>query len=151
MERTWHYALDELDRVAAELALLLQPHAVVALSGELGAGKTTLVQALCRAWGVAARVSSPTYTLEHIYASPRGPVHHIDAYRLAGPEAALAIGLDETLASGERCLVEWPERLGALLPPDAAWLRLSAAGGPDRRRLEAQLPPGAAPGPAPGQ
>lgn len=126
--RTWHYRLAELPTVAAELASALADHPVVALRGELGAGKTTLVQALCHAWGVTAAVTSPTFALVHSYPAPGGALHHVDAYRLSSLDEALAIGLDELLdqsGPSARCLVEWPERVAPLLPPDTVLITLS--------------------------
>ncbi len=127
--RTWHYRLAELPQVAAELSEALAPHAVVALQGELGAGKTTLVQALCRAWGVSDAVTSPTFALVHEYATAHGPLHHVDAYRLTSPDEALTIGLDELLDGAHpdsKCLIEWPERVAPLLPPDTVLLVLTS-------------------------
>jgi len=145
VHREWDFALGDIDAVAAALAPLLEPYPVVALSGELGAGKTTLVQALCRQWGVTTAVTSPTYTLEHIYTGSSGPIHHVDAYRLESTALAYGIGLDETLASGERCLIEWPERVIELLPPGTLWLHLAhvashVPGAPDRRHLSSSVP-----------
>ena len=97
---------------------------VVALRGELGAGKTTLVQAICRGYGVAEPVTSPTYALVHEYAAPRGPVWHADLYRLRGPDELDALGWDELVASDRLGLVEWPERAGARMPRGAVPLDL---------------------------
>jgi tRNA threonylcarbamoyl adenosine modification protein YjeE len=92
---------------------------VVAIRGELGAGKTTLVQAICRGAGVTQEVTSPTFALVHEYAAPKWPVYHLDLYRLDRPEELTNIGWDEIVAAPALVLVEWPERAGRRLPPDA--------------------------------
>ncbi len=125
--------LDEagLGRVGAALAGLLRPGDVVALSGELGAGKTTLARAILRALGHAGEVPSPTFALVQPYPDLSPPVWHVDLYRLRTPEEADALGLEEALAAGA-LLIEWPERLGGRLWPEALRLVLAGAGGPVR-------------------
>lgn len=89
---------------------------VVTLSGELGAGKTTLVQAICAGYEVTDAVTSPTYALVHEYASPRSRVFHVDLYRLESEAQLTNIGWDEIVNGDALVLVEWPERAGANLP-----------------------------------
>lgn len=126
----------ELAAAAARLATVLRQGDVVALSGELGAGKTTFARGVLRALGWAGEVPSPTFTLVQPY-DTEPPVWHCDLYRLDSPAEADALGLFETDAA---LLVEWPERLGARLPADALRLHLAGAGGPTRR-LTAHVPP----------
>ena len=90
---------------------------VIAVRGDLGAGKTTLAQAICRGYGVTEPVTSPTYNLVHEYASPRGPVHHLDLYRLEREDELTNIGWDEIVLGAGLVIVEWPDRAGARLPP----------------------------------
>jgi tRNA threonylcarbamoyladenosine biosynthesis protein TsaE len=118
--------------LAAGLAAVLRPGDTVALSGDLGAGKTTFARAVLAALGWAGEVPSPTFTLVQPYDPPgvRLPVWHVDLYRLDDPADADALGLFETDAA---LLIEWPERLGERLPVDALWLRLDGAGEPARR------------------
>ena len=111
------------------------PGTVVAISGDLGAGKTTLVQAICRGYGVTEEVTSPTYALVHEYASPRSRVHHLDLYRLEGEGDLTNIGWDDVMASGGLVLVEWPERAGARLPAHVPIDLEHLPGDPDRRLL----------------
>lgn len=113
--------------VAGQLAAALRPGDTVALSGELGAGKTTLARGVLTALGWAAEVPSPTYTLVQVYEPPAValPAWHVDLYRLEDPEEAEALGLFETEAA---LLIEWPERLGDRLPVDALRLHLAGAG-----------------------
>lgn len=106
----------------------------VLLSGEVGAGKTTLAQALARGLGVTVPVTSPTFTLVHEYPVPEGVVRHLDLYRLSGPEALDALGWDELLAGDAVTLVEWPERAEGRWPPGAWHVTLDIpADGPDVR------------------
>lgn len=126
--------LDEagLRAVGARLAAVLRPGDVVALSGELGAGKTTLARAILEGLGHQGEVPSPSFTLAQAYPDLEPPILHTDLYRLGSAAEAEALGLDDWLADGA-LLVEWPERLGAAIWPDRLWLRLEGAGGPDRR------------------
>lgn len=109
---------------------------VVAISGELGAGKTTLVQAICRGAGVTEPVTSPTFALVHRYAGARFPVYHLDLYRLERPGELTNIGWDDIIGAHALVLVEWPERAGALLPRDVVPVELEHdPDDPDRRIL----------------
>jgi tRNA threonylcarbamoyladenosine biosynthesis protein TsaE len=94
------------------------PPLVVAISGELGAGKTTLVQAICRGYGVAEDVTSPTFALVHRYAAPRSVVYHLDLYRLKSPDDLRNIGWDDLLGDDALVLIEWPERAAEAIPHD---------------------------------
>lgn len=116
------------ERLAASLA----PGAVVALHGDLGAGKTQLAKGVAAGLGVdPATVSSPTFTLIHEYAGAL-PVYHMDGYRTKRPEEFLALGVEDYLYGDGVCLIEWPQRLGNLLPPDTVHLELTHAGGDTR-------------------
>ena len=106
------------EALGATLAERLKPGDVVGLKGELGAGKTTLARAILRAAAgdPGLIVPSPTFTLVEVYETPRGTYWHFDLYRLETPEQVFELGWEEALAEGI-VLIEWPERLGALLPP----------------------------------
>ena len=109
---------------------------VITLSGDLGAGKTTLVQAIAAGLGVREDVTSPTYGIAHRYASPRMPVWHFDLYRLRRVEELPQVGLDDALRSGGLVLIEWPDIADAMLPVSRQALRLEhLPGDPARRRL----------------
>ena len=107
---------------------------VVTLAGDLGAGKTTLVQAICEGYGVTEEVTSPTFALINEYASPRSPVHHVDLYRLDRPDQLDSIGWDELFGGRALVLIEWPERAGGRLPAGRVSLLLQhLPDEPDRR------------------
>ncbi len=121
--------LDEAQLMAlgGQLALLLRPGDVIALSGDLGAGKTTLVRAVLAALGHVGEVPSPTFTLVQTYPDLPVPVAHVDLYRLTSAAEAESLALDDWLDDGA-LLIEWPERLDGQLWPDHLWLRLEGAG-----------------------
>src|SRR2546423_7786256 len=109
---------DELTDWGERFGRAARPPLLVTLSGELGAGKTTLARAICRGYGVPNEVTSPTFTLVHEFLSERSPVYHLDLYRLRGPDELSSLGWDEILYSQALVLIEWPERAGDLLPSD---------------------------------
>jgi len=119
-----------------ELGRTLPPGAVLAFEGDLGAGKTTFVQAIVRGLGVDTAATSPTYALVHRYAGPRGPVFHLDCYRLRDPEEAADLDWEGLLGEGDAVLIEWPERAGPWVPEPTMRFRLSHLDDPGRRGLE---------------
>ncbi|HLA91382.1 MAG TPA: tRNA (adenosine(37)-N6)-threonylcarbamoyltransferase complex ATPase subunit type 1 TsaE [Gemmatimonadaceae bacterium] len=128
--------LTEMQAWGEALGARLAAPAVVTLEGDLGAGKTTLAQAICRGYGVKDGVTSPSFALVHEYRSPRSPVLHLDLFRLAGPHELANIGWEDALAAHALVLIEWPERAGGEAPRDAMRLRLAhVPGAPDRRRV----------------
>lgn len=108
----------ELRDWGQSLGRALTPPVLITLTGELGVGKTTLAQAICRGYGVKDEITSPTYALVHEYLGARSTVYHIDLYRLDSPDQLTNIGWDEIVASRSVILVEWPERAGSRLPAD---------------------------------
>ncbi len=123
--------------LARRLGAILRPRDLVALRGDLGAGKTALSRALIRSLTHEdAEVPSPTFTLVQTYDTAIGPVWHFDLYRLSGPDEVHELGWDDARAEAV-ALVEWPDRLGPLLPSDRIEVTLEHAGpdvGPDARR-----------------
>ncbi len=129
-------SVDQLSRFGEELGRALSAPAVIGLSGEMGTGKTTLVQAICRGLGARALATSPTYALVHHYEAPGGPVYHVDCYRLASPDDARDLGFDDMVRERAIVLIEWPERAGAWAPPLDRRFQLSYGDSPDIRTLE---------------
>jgi len=125
--------------VARTLGSILKPGDVVALTGDLGAGKTVFCKGVGEALGIPAdRILSPSFTIvsEH---QGRLPLCHVDVYRLSSEEEALDIGIDEILSGDRVCLVEWAEKIRFLLPTDCIRVTFSILGG-DRRRISLSVP-----------
>jgi tRNA threonylcarbamoyladenosine biosynthesis protein TsaE len=116
------------------LGALLFPGAVVALEGQLGAGKTFLIRAVAEGLGVTDSrvVSSPTFVLVQEYPA-RLPVFHFDAYRLRTAGEFVDLGADEYFAAGGVCLIEWADRVAGVLPPERLTVRLDVTGEHSRR------------------
>jgi tRNA threonylcarbamoyladenosine biosynthesis protein TsaE len=131
----WVTQTEEETRAVGEaLGRRLGPGDVVCLEGPLGAGKTTLAQGIARGLEVEDVVNSPTFTLVQEYAG-RLPIFHLDVYRLGGPEEAADLAIPEMIAAGGVLMIEWPERIGPLLPADRLTIHLQPDG--DARRLTA--------------
>lgn len=129
------------ERLGHDLAAILRPGDVLALFGDLGAGKTTLARGILHGLGFAGDVGSPTFPIVQVYEGSelRLPVWHVDLYRIENPAELEELALDE--ARGHAALlIEWPERMGAMLWPDALRLHLSVAG-EGARALTAEVPP----------
>ena len=116
---------EQTRRVGMRLGALLQPGDLVALVGDLGSGKTTLVQGICAGWGSLDPVSSPTFVLVNVYRHTDGwRLFHLDAYRLNGSAEALDLDLDYMLDQGP-LVVEWAERVQSVLPDSGLWVHLN--------------------------
>lgn len=120
-----------------ELGRSLPPRSVLAFEGDLGAGKTTFIRAISRGLGVPVGATSPTYALVHRYHGARGPVFHLDCYRLKDPDEAADLDWESLLGEGDAVLVEWPEKAGPWMPEPTLRFRLSHLDDPGRRALEA--------------
>jgi tRNA threonylcarbamoyladenosine biosynthesis protein TsaE len=127
----------ELEAEGEMLGRSLPPRVLLTFEGELGAGKTTFIKAIARGLGVAGEASSPTYALVHRYRARRGPVFHLDCFRLRAPEEAADLDWEGLLREGDAILVEWPERAGEWLPRPNRRFRLHHLADPERRGLEA--------------
>lgn len=118
-------SLQELDEAAARFLELAGEQTVIAFSGEMGAGKTTFIQALCRKLGITVEVNSPTFSLVNEYFTPQGnSIFHFDLYRIEFPEELFDMGYEEYFYSGSLCLIEWPEKAVSLIPEDALWVQI---------------------------
>ncbi|MFD2569645.1 tRNA (adenosine(37)-N6)-threonylcarbamoyltransferase complex ATPase subunit type 1 TsaE [Spirosoma soli] len=125
--------LEELDAVARQLLAEGRTQAVWLFTGEMGAGKTTLIKALCRTLGVISMVQSPTFSIVNEYTTHEGKsVYHFDCYRLRNEAEALDIGIEEYFDSGNYCFIEWPERVESLWP--ATYYQVHLLADPTGRR-----------------
>ncbi len=126
--------LTDLQKAAKKLLPIIQNQGVVALQGEMGAGKTTLISALLKEAGSTDEVTSPTFALVNEYRTAADrPVYHFDFYRIEDLREAYDLGYEEYFFSGHLCLVEWPEKIEPLLPPDT--LRITITPFPDGSRV----------------
>jgi tRNA threonylcarbamoyladenosine biosynthesis protein TsaE len=107
------------------LAPVLRRGDVLALSGDLGAGKTQFVKGLAAGLRYRAEVTSPTFTLIHEYIGGRLPLYHFDFYRIESEDEALRLGLEEYLAGDGVCVIEWGDKFPGLLPPHTRWFDLA--------------------------
>lgn len=118
------FDLHELSTAAKSFWKQYPGRRVFAFRGQMGAGKTTFITALCRELGVSSVISSPTFSIINEYDSSSGPVYHIDLYRLKDDSEAMQAGVEEVLYSGNICLVEWPDRAQSIFPEDTLWLEI---------------------------
>jgi len=127
---------DELVAWGKAFGRAAAPPLVVALAGDLGAGKTTLAQAICAGYGVTEPVTSPTFAIVHRYDASRSPVYHLDLYRIERPSDLVNIGWDEIVMSHALVIIEWPERADGLIPAGHVPIDLEhAPDDPERRVL----------------
>jgi tRNA threonylcarbamoyladenosine biosynthesis protein TsaE len=130
---------EETARIGSDLAQTLRAGDVLALAGDLGAGKTQFVKGIVIGLGSTSEVTSPTFTLIHEYSGGRLPVYHFDFYRLNNAAEALRLGLDEYLYGDGVSLIEWADRFRELIPAAAKWIRFDIAAG-DQRLIEINQP-----------
>jgi len=112
------YGLEDIDKAADEIYNAVKGRNILTFTGEMGAGKTTLIQAVCRRMGVKGVMGSPTFSIINEYEAEKGPVYHIDLYRCRDEEEAIKAGVEDCLYSGWTCLVEWPSRAPSLFPEE---------------------------------
>lgn len=129
------HAVEETVKFGEQLAGALHRGDVLALSGDLGTGKTALVKGIARGLGITRDVTSPTFTLVHEYAGGQLPLFHIDLYRLDNVEQALAIGIEDYLNGTGVTAIEWAEKIESLLPARTTRIRMKSVG-ENTRRIE---------------
>lgn len=128
------------DLVPVARAIATKPLRAVLLDGPMGAGKTTLVKAVCRELGVSDPVNSPTFSLVNEYRLPNGePLYHFDLYRVESEDEVLDMGWWEYVDSGHWCLIEWPGKIPNLLPESALLVSLSVENGERLVHLQSDI------------
>jgi tRNA threonylcarbamoyladenosine biosynthesis protein TsaE len=126
-------SVKELDIAAKKMLLVFPDARIFAFYGKMGAGKTTFIQAICRALGSSDYVTSPTFAIVNEYSAEDTPIFHFDFYRIKKLEEAFDLGYEEYFYSGNYCLIEWPEMIESLLPENIVIVRIEA--GDDESRL----------------
>ena len=133
------FSLPDIKEAAQQFLNAAGQRKVIALHGEMGAGKTTFVHAVCDELNVTDTVSSPTFSLINEYSSGAGDtIYHLDLYRIKDEQEAIAAGVEECFYSGALCLVEWPEKAPHLFPENTlhCWLHIK---GNNERMLQIKL------------
>ena len=129
----WIFNIEQIREVAADFWKKNDGKKLFAFHGEMGAGKTTFIHALCDEKKVQGRVSSPTFSIINEYVYSGGPVYHIDLYRVKDEEEAVRAGVEDCLYSGEICLVEWPGKAAAIFPEEKVDVFIEALADGNRR------------------
>lgn len=130
---TWRSHLGHLSATAQQLLVYAGTQKLWLFHGALGAGKTTLIKAICTQLGVKEKVTSPTFALAHEYIQPTGePVYHLDAYRIEHEKEALALDYPAYWESGCYCFLEWPSKVANLLPPSYLSINITTTPNQDR-------------------
>jgi tRNA threonylcarbamoyladenosine biosynthesis protein TsaE len=127
-------ALDTIDNTARLIVEAAGDQKIFLFHGEMGAGKTTLIKALCTALGTDENISSPTFSIVNEYLIPKGKIYHFDFYRLKNQTEALDMGYEEYFYSGEYCFIEWPEKIADLLPDHYLDINIEILSG-DKREI----------------
>jgi tRNA threonylcarbamoyladenosine biosynthesis protein TsaE len=124
--------LDEVPTVAARILEICESRRIFAIFGAMGAGKTTLIKALCGLLGSTDVVKSPTFSIVNEYDSAAGSIYHFDFYRIKAISEVFDIGFEEYIDSGCYCFLEWPELIAPLVPEEAVEIRMSVIGPTER-------------------
>ncbi|HTQ27093.1 MAG TPA: tRNA (adenosine(37)-N6)-threonylcarbamoyltransferase complex ATPase subunit type 1 TsaE [Puia sp.] len=122
----WTFGLENIQATAAEFWTLFGDRRVFAFHGDMGAGKTTFIHALCDQKKVQSTVGSPTFSIINEYVYPGGEIYHIDLYRLRDEDEAIRAGVEDCLYSGDICLVEWPDRAPGIFPDETVHVSIEA-------------------------
>lgn len=133
------YLLAELPETVSSFPGLIKERKVIAFHGEMGAGKTTFISALCEFMGVTEPATSPTFSIINEYRTVGGStIYHMDLYRLNSAAEAVAAGVEDCFYSGALCLVEWPEKAPGMFPDDTVHCYLKSVGN-SKRKLQIKL------------
>lgn len=129
---------EDSSHIAEKILSICPNRRIFAIYGNLGAGKTTLVKALCESLGSTDVVKSPTFAIVNEYEGREGSIFHFDFYRIESVEEVYDLGYEEYFDSGHHCFIEWPEMIGGLVPEDAVTIRIEETG-PMSRKIELTL------------
>ena len=132
---------EETEALGASLAQELEPGAVLAFTGDLGAGKTAFVRGLARGLGCPGRVTSPTFTIVNEYEGGRLPLFHFDMYRLGSADELFDIGWEDYLARGGVCAVEWSEHADGAFEEEPIWVDIRRGESDDQRVISIRNAP----------
>lgn len=134
------FTLENIEVTATELCTKLIPYKVWAFDAEMGAGKTTLIHAICNVLKVTDSVGSPTFSIINQYQTQTGEtIYHLDLYRVKDEEEAIQAGVEDVLYKGDLCLVEWPGKIKGLLPSDTVFIKIDILNS-NTRRITIQYP-----------
>jgi len=131
--------LEGLPTAASRLLAAIGDRRVLLFYGSMGAGKTTLISAICRQLGAVDTPSSPTFAIVNEYHTTAGPLYHFDFYRIRSEHEAFDLGYEDYFYSGSYCFVEWPEKITNLLPDDAVHVHINS-GADGARRITINAP-----------
>ena len=133
----WEFKLDSIREIATLFWKYFKENKVIAFHGNVGAGKTTFIHALCDDKKVTSVVGSPSFSIINEYVYTEGnkefKIYHLDLYRIKDEQEAIEAGVEDCLFSGHTCLVEWPEKAAALLPSDSLHVNIEALDEQTRR------------------
>jgi tRNA threonylcarbamoyladenosine biosynthesis protein TsaE len=130
------FSLNNINEAAKVFIKILGTNKVVALHGEMGAGKTTFVHAVCEAMGVAGTIGSPTFSIINQYQTTDSTtIYHIDMYRLKDEEEAVQAGVEDCLYSGNYCFVEWPDKAPGIFPENTLHINITAVDNETRKLI----------------
>ncbi|MFT3910039.1 MAG: tRNA (adenosine(37)-N6)-threonylcarbamoyltransferase complex ATPase subunit type 1 TsaE [Ferruginibacter sp.] len=133
------FRLEDIENAAQEFLAMIGVKKVIAFHGEMGAGKTTFIHAICNELEVENSISSPTFSIINEYNTPNGAnIFHMDLYRLKDEQEAINAGVEDALYSGNICLVEWPEKAPGIFPIDTVHCYLTSIDH-NRRKLKINL------------
>ncbi len=122
-----NFTLENINQTAAKLLTEFANYRIFAFHGEMGAGKTTFIHALCEAMKVKGSITSPTFSIINEYSTPDGQtVYHMDLYRIKDENEAMNAGMEDCLFSGNTCFVEWPEKAPGIFPTDTLHITISS-------------------------
>jgi tRNA threonylcarbamoyladenosine biosynthesis protein TsaE len=120
------FKIDEIDDIANKIMVATKGKTLFALQGAMGSGKTTFTKAFCKTLGVKDMVSSPTFSIINVYNTiDVNAVYHMDLYRLKNLSEAINAGVEDYLYTGNICLVEWPQIIESILPPDVVFININ--------------------------